>query len=238
MGLLLALLTLISVSFGESVTVAVASSLRPPIEEIAELFEKNKGVEVRLSFGSSGTLYRQILGGAPYDLFLSASRIYAEELVRRKRAVKESLTIFARGRLAVFSLNRKVKGLESLLEAERVAVANPKFAPYGTAALEALRRSGFYEKLKKRLVYGSNVGQAFQFIVSGGADYGLVSLSLIKAFGRGNYRLVPANLYSPVEHAGVITERGSRNPYASEFLRFLKSEEAKRILDKFGFEVP
>ena len=238
MRFILVLFLLISASFGESITVAVASSLRPPIEEIVRLFEKKRGVKVKLSFGSSGTLYKQILGGAPYDLFLSASRIYAEELVKKKRAVKESLTVFAKGKLVVFSPDREVKSLESLLEAGRVAIANPRFAPYGRAALEALKRSGIYEKLKGRLVYGSNVGQAFQFVVSGGADYGLVSLSLVKAFGKGNYLMLPQDLYSPIEHVGVITEKGSENPRSPEFLEFLKGKDAKEILKRFGFEVP
>ena len=238
MRLILAFLILLSVSFAESITVAVASSLRPPVEEIARIFEKKKGVRVRLSFGSSGTLYRQILGGAPYDLFLSASRVYAEELVKRGSAVKGSLRIFARGKLAVFNLSGEVSGLESLLKANRIAVANPRFAPYGKAAVETLKKAGLYQKLRSRLVYGSNVGQAFQFVVSGGADYGLVSLSMIKAFGKGYYWIVPQDLYSPIDHAVIITDRGSRNKLSYEFLDFLKSEEAKEILSRFGFEVP
>ncbi len=238
MRLILAFLILLSVSFAESITVAVASSLRPPVEEIARIFEKKKGVRVRLSFGSSGTLYRQILGGAPYDLFLSASKVYAEELVKRGSAIKGSLRIFARGKLAVFSLSGEADSLESLLKANRIAVANPRFAPYGKAAVETLKKAGLYQKLKGRLVYGSNVGQAFQFVVSGGADYGLVSLSLIKAFGKGNYWIVPQDLYSPIDHAVIITDKGSRNKLSYEFLDFLKSTEAKEILSRFGFEVP
>ncbi len=238
MKVLIALILTVSLSFGQGLTVAVASSLKPPLEEVAELFEKRSGVKVRLSFGSSGTLYKQIIGGAPYDVFLSASRAYAEELVKKGLALKDSFTIFARGSLVVFSLEREVKDLSSLLEADRIAAANPRFAPYGKAALEVLEKSYLYPKLRGRLVYGSNVGQAFQFVVSGGADYGLVSLSLVKAFGGGNYWVVPGNLYSPIEHAAVVTIKGSRNQHSFKFLQFLKSEEVKKIFRRFGFEVP
>lgn len=238
MRVLLALLLLFSISLGQSLTVAVASSLRPPLVEIAKLFERSKGVKVRLSFGSSGSFFRQILGGAPYDVFLSANRRYPEELVRRGSAVKESLTVFARGRLVLFSLDREVGDLRVLLNAERVAVANPRYAPYGKAAVETLKSAGLYDELKGKLVYGSNVGQAFQFVVSGGAEYGFVSLSLAKAYGKGNYIVIPEDLHSHIKHVGVITEEGAKKEAAFEFIKFLKGRQAREIFRSFGFEVP
>lgn len=238
MRFIVALILLISISSAQTLTVAVASSLRPPVVKIVKLFENKKGIKVRLSFGSSGSLYRQILGGAPYDVFLSANRMYPEELVKRNKALKDTFTVFAIGRLALFSPDREVNGLGSLLSARRIAIANPRYAPYGVAAVEVLNNSGLYDELKSRLVYGSNVSQAFQFAISGGAECAIVSLSLVKSYGKGNYWIVPKELHSNIEHAGVVTKQVSRKGLALEFISFLRSEEVKDILIGFGFEAP
>ncbi len=235
MRLLVILLLLVSLSRAQTLLVAVAAGLRPPAEEIADLFQRRTGVRIKLSFASSGALYRQILGGAPYDVFLSADPYYAQELIRRGRAVEGSLTVFAYGKLVLFCLRLDTsRGLDTLRLARRVAIANPRYAPYGRAAVEVLKRSGLYGKIRDRIVTGSNVEQAFQFVAAGGADCGLVSLSLARSFGEGSYWVVPGELYEPVVHAAVAL-RGVEPVF--EFLRFLKGKEAKEILRKYGFEV-
>jgi len=235
----LVVLLFCGVALSETINVAVASSMRPPVEEIAKLFEKLTGHKVRLSFGSSGLLYRKVLGGAPYDVFLPASDRYAWELVERGKALGESLTPFAKGELVVFALEGNIPDWEKVIkEARRVAIPNPRYAPYGVAALEFLKRSGLYEKVRSKLVNGSNVGQAFQFVVSGGADVGLVSLSLAVSYPKGRYVRLPRELYNPVIHVAVITSRGREKETAHTFVKFLKSEEARKILNRFGFEVP
>ena len=234
----LVLFLTLSLSFGEEVLVASASSLRPALEKIAPLFEKKEGVKVKVSYGSSGNLYRQILGGAPYDVFLSANRLYAEKVLRRLNLPKENLKVFALGRLVIFSVQRKLEKFEDILSAERVAIANPRHAPYGMAAVAFLKNKGFYKKLRTKLVYGANVGQAFQFVVSGGAQMGIVSLSYVKLYGRGSYLVVPKDLHPPIEHTSLLTRRGMEKEHAKRFFEFLGSEEALRIIRESGFEIP
>lgn len=237
MGIFLSLLLLISISYGEVLYVAAAASFRPVLERIVPIFEREKGVKVKLSFSSSGNLYRQILGGAPLEVFISANEIYPELLVKRGYAARKTLTEFARGRLALFSLKIKIKGFDDLLKARRVAIANPRHAPYGKAAVEVLKRSGFYEKVKGKLVYGANVGQAFQFVISGGADFGIVALSLVRAYGRGDYWVVPSELHPPIKHVAVATLKGKDRKAVKEFLLFLKDKRVKDVLEDLGFEV-
>ncbi|WP_457600927.1 molybdate ABC transporter substrate-binding protein [Hydrogenivirga sp.] len=237
MRLLTLLLLSLSISFAQTIYVASASSMRPLMEELVSLFNsEHPEIDVKVSYGSSGSLYRQILGGAPYDLFISADELYPEKLVEHGRAYNP--VVFAHGRLAVFSLDKDVKDFKVLGRARRVALANPRHAPYGRAALQFLKKEGLYRKLRGRLVYGSNVAQAFQFVVAGGADVGIVSLSLVRFYGKGSYAVVPRSMHEDIEHVAVITEKGRDKRGAREFLRFLKSEEARRVLLKFGFEVP
>ncbi len=237
MKALILILTLLSLSFGEVVHVAVASSMRPLMEELVLLFEaKNPDVKIKLSYGSSGSIYRQILGGAPYDLFVSASESYTEKLWKERRSGKPFT--FALGRLVLFSRELEVKGIESLKQAKRIAIASPKHAPYGIAAVEFLKKAGLYGEVKEKLVYGSNVAQAFQFVVSGGADLGVVALSLAKSFGEGNLWMVPRDMHNPIKHSVVVTSRGLKNRYALMFMGFLASGEARDIIREYGFEVP
>ncbi len=234
----LVLFLTLSLSFGEEVLVASASSLRPALEKIVPLFEKKEGVKVKVSYGSSGNLYRQILGGAPYDVFLSANKLYAKRVLRRFNLPKENLKVFALGRLVIFSVQRKLEKFEDILSAERVAIANPRHAPYGMAAVAFLKNKGFYKKLRTKLVYGANVGQAFQFVVSSGAQMGIVSLSYVKLYGRGSYLVVPKDLHPPIEHTSLLTRRGMEKEHAKRFFEFLGSEEALKILKESGFEIP
>ncbi len=237
MRVLLLLTLLLSVAFSQILYVASASSMRPLLERIARSFErKHPGVKLMLSYGSSGNIYRQILGGAPYDVFLSANELYPKKLVELGMAHEP--TEFARGRLAVFSTRYRVDSLNVLERAGRVAIANPKYAPYGRAAVEFLKRSGIYEKVKRKLVYGSNVGQAFQFVVAGGADAGVVSLSLVLAYGKGSYLIVPEGMHSPIRHVAVITERGLEKKASRKFVEYLRTTEVGHILKEYGFGVP
>ncbi len=241
MRLLILLLLLISFASAETLHIAVASSMRPVLSKVVSMFEKkNKDVHVKLSFGSSGNLYGQILGGAPYDIFISANAVYPEKLVEKGYALKDSYTKFARGRLVIFTIRdlNLSAGLDVLKEVARIVIANPRHAPYGRAAVEVLKRYGIYDELRGKLIYGSNVAQAFQFVVSGGAEAGLVAFSLVKAYGGGNYWIVPSEMHSPIKHVAVITVRGKDKRYAVEFLRFLKDREIQKILKDNGFEVP
>ncbi len=231
-------LLLATLSFGEVLYVAVSSSMRPPVEEIVRVFEDEKGVSVKVSYGSSGSIYKQIVGGAPYHVFLSANEDYPKKLVEKGLADERTIKVFAYGKLVVFSLGRVESVPSALLKADRIAIANPRYAPYGKAGMEFLKNSGIYKKVRGRLVYGSNVGQAFQFVASGGADVGIVSLSLAKVYGKGSYLQLPEGSYPTIKHVAVITSEGRDNKFAKVFLEFLTSERAKEILKKFGFGLP
>ncbi len=235
MNLLLLLVLLPLLSFSTTIYVAVSSSMRSALEDIAKRFEKERGISIKLSSGSSGNLYRQIAGGAPYDIFVSASEIYTRKLLEKGLASKGE--VIARGRLVIFSLRYDTEGFNVLKKASRVAVANPRYAPYGSAAVQALKRTGIYGDVRKKLVYGSNVGQAFQFVVSGGAEYGIVALSLVKTYGRGSYWVVPEGLYAPITHIAVLTNKGDKKKEALEFFKYLKSKDAREVLERLGFEV-
>lgn len=225
--------------------VAAASDLNPALAEIAAAFERETGVRAEVTFGSSGSLYAQIENGAPFDVFLSASVDYARDLIQKDRAEADPL-IYARGKLVLWARERKLLSPDEPLEralsapaAWRIAIANPQHAPYGQAAVAALRHYGLYDRQKKKLVLGENVGQAAQFVHSGNAEVGLIALSqaLAPAMQAGAFREVPHEAYPPIQQAGVLVKE-RKNPMAAKFLAFLGSPEAQRILQRYGFETP
>jgi len=234
-----ALLILLGLAFGEPLKVAAASSLRFALEEIKREFERRTGEKVSVSYGASGHFYLQIKNGAPYEVFLSANALYPIKLVEEGKAVKESYREFARGRLALFTKREDLSltGLSVLTspKVKRIAVANPKYAPYGIAAVQVLKNSGLYPRIRHKLLFGANVSQAFQFVVSGGADVGLVALSLVIPYGEGKFLEVPGELYTPVRHGAVITIFGKDRRLAWEFLDFLSSDYSKEVLERYGF---
>ncbi len=232
----LVLLLTLSLSFGQTLYVAAASSLQRLMPQLVEEFKSYyPGVKVKVSFASSGHLYAQIAGGAPYHVFVSADSFYTKKLIRRKKALKDSYTEYAKGLLALYGNLKGSDIKRTLEEAKRVAVANPRHAPYGKAAVQALKSLGLYERLRRKLVYGANVSQALQFVHSGGADVGIVALSLV--VGRDRYITLPEELYRPVIHSAVITLKGKDSEPAKEFINFLTSQKAKEVLKRFGFKV-
>ncbi len=236
MKLLTFFLVLVSISVAEPLRIAAASSLRFALEEISKKFQKKYKTELLISYGASGHFYLQIKHGAPYDVFLSANATYPRKLVEKGRALKDTYTVFAKGRLVLFTVKDiELKDYSVLLKVKRIALANPKYAPYGKAAMEFLKNAGLYPKVRHKLVYGANVSQAFQFTASGGADIGLVALSLVIPFGKGRWLEVSPELYSPVEHAGVVTVQTKNRELAKEFLNFLKSKDAEGVFKRYGF---
>ncbi|GAB6066536.1 molybdate ABC transporter substrate-binding protein [Aquifex pyrophilus] len=235
----LILFLFLNFTFSETLRIAAASSFRFTLEEIAKRFEKNYKHRVLISYGASGHFYIQIRHGAPYDVFISANEIYPKKLIEYGKALNESYTVFSKGKLVIFTLKDiELKNYEDITKAEKIAIANPKYAPYGKASLEFLKRTNLYEKVKHKLVYASNVSQAFQYVVSGGADAGLVALSLVIPYGKGKYLLIDEKLYAPINNVAVITLHGKDKKASWEFIEFLKTKEVKDILRKFGFGVP
>lgn len=228
--------------------VAAAADLSSALQPIAERYQKQSGVIVKLSFGASGALTEQIENGAPFDLFFSADMDYPRKLIALGDAESRSLYEYAIGKLVIWvpenslpGLNRQ--GMDALLDpaVKKIAIANPEHAPYGRAAVAALKHAGIYDRVSDRLVLGENVAQAAQFVESGNAQAGFVALAHAIApamQGKGEYWVVPAEAYPPLAQGVVILSRSRRKKEAAEFVAYIKGEQATDLLRQYGFEVP
>jgi molybdate transport system substrate-binding protein len=233
---------------GRRVDVAAAADLKFALDEIGREFgRKHPDVAVRVTYGSSGNFHAQIVNGAPFDLYFSADAEYPRRLVDAGLAGREDLFPYAIGRIVLWvpkaSAVRVEDGLGVLArpEVRRVAIANPRHAPYGRAAEAALRRAGIHAAVSGKLVFGENVAQAAHFVQSGAADAGLIALSLARApalAGEGRYFEVPVEDYPRMEQAGVILRR-ARDPGASRAFRdFVVGSDGRAILKRYGFALP
>jgi molybdate transport system substrate-binding protein len=231
----------------QQLTVGAAADLQFAFHDLGAQFERQTGIPVRVTYGSSGNFTTQIENGAPFDLFFSADVQYPQKLVSEGFAEADSLYRYADGKLVLWVRNgSKIdlnKGLAVLADAavRKIAIANPKHAPYGRAAVAAMKSAGVYDKVGSRLVLGENISQTAQFVQSGAADVGLVALSLAVSPGMkssGRYVEVPAKDYSAIEQGAAILKRSKQKAAAEKFLEFMKTPVAKEILEKYGFVVP
>ncbi len=230
----------------ETLTIAAAADLNFALGEIAAQFEKQTRATVRLSFGSSGNFFTEIQNGAPFDLFFSADLDYPRHLLVTGRAEPDLLETYAVGRLVVWvpadsPLQLERLKIDALLDpsVRRIAIANPRHAPYGRAAESALRHYGLYEKVAPKLVFGENVSQAAQFVSSGNAQVGIIALSLALAPTlKGRYWEIPSGAYPPLEQGVIILKSSPNKALARRFLEFLKRPEAASILRRYGFQPP
>jgi len=224
------------------VRVAVASNFTAPAKEIAARFKARTGHDATLSFGSSGQFFAQIVNGAPYGVFLSADAERPRKAEAHALAVAGSRFTYATGRLVLYS---KTPGLVDARGAvlrrgrfARIALADPKVAPYGAAAVEAMTKLGVEPKLRSRFVMGASITQAYQFVETGAAELGFVAASQLAAAGGGSRWLVPADLHTPIEQQAVLLKAGAGNAAARAFVAFLKGSEARAIIRRYGYEVP
>jgi molybdate transport system substrate-binding protein len=229
------------------ILVAAAADLSSPLQEISTSFQKQTGVRVKLSFGASGTLTQQIQEGAPFDLFLSADMDYPRQLISSGKADPASLNQYATGKLVLWvPADSKLdlqQGMSILLDPslKKIAIANPQHAPYGRAAVAALKHAGIYDRIASRLVLGENVSQAAQFVESGNAQAGFVALAHAlapSAKGKGRYWEVPAEDYPPLSQGVVALSHSQHKQEAAEFLEFLKTTGAVAIFENYGFTAP
>ena len=245
----IALIALLSIpGWSQGITVAAAADLNAPLSEIAANYQKQTGMILKLSFGSSGNLFNQIQNGAPYDVFLSADEDYPKKLIEASLAEPSSFSRYAIGRLVLWTPESSVldvehRGMDTLLDpaVKKIAIANPQHAPYGRAAVAALRHYGIYEKVADRLVLGENVSQAAQFVESGDAQVGIVALAHALAptmKGKGRYWEIPADSYPTLNQAAIILSRSSARKETVEFLNYLKTSPAADVLRRYGFSVP
>lgn len=223
--------------------IAVAANFTDAMREIAALFEHRSGHTTRISYGSTGKLYAQIENGAPFDLFLAADMRRPQMAEQHKLAVPGSLMVYARGRLALWSAQRGRFGDgEAYLRTanfHHLAIANPKTAPYGLAAQQALQHLGLWSALQPRLVYGDSIAQTFQFAVSGNAEAGFIACSQRTAWpdDQGSTWIVPDDYYAPIAQAAVLLHRGADNPAANAFLDFLRGDSARAVIERYGYGV-
>ena len=231
----------------EEITIAAASDLNFAFKELVVEYEKTTGNHVKLSLGSSGNFYAQIQNGAPFDLYFSADIGYPRKLEEAGLTVSGSLYRYAVGRIVLWagiaSRLDVSKGLDVLRDPgiKKIAIANPKHAPYGRAAVAAMESFKVYESVKDKLILGENISQAAQFIESGACDIGVIALSLAMApamSGKGVYWEIPVEAYPPLEQGAVILKQSKNQEAARRFLEFLQGSQGQDIMRRYGFTLP
>ena len=244
--LLFCLLAIANTAYaGERITIAAAADLKFALDEIVVLFNRaHPADQVETIYGSSGKFQAQIRQGAPFDLYFSADIAYPRALRAEGFAASE-VQPYAVGRIVLWSPSRDAgkMALADLADPamRKVAIANPKHAPYGKRAEEALRTAGVWEKVEAKLVYGENVAQAAQFVQTGNVQAGIIALSLAlspELAKQGSYALIPDRLHQPLEQGFIVTKRATGNPLAQAFASFMAGQEARAIMTRYGFVLP
>jgi molybdate transport system substrate-binding protein len=238
-------LLLATTAHAEKITVAAAADLKFAMDEIVSGFNKSHtGHEVEVVYGSSGKFHTQIQQDAPYDLYFSADIAYPRELAKKGLAASEVMP-YAVGRIVLWSnsMDATKMTLASLTDPKiaKIAIANPKHAPYGKRAEEALRASGMWGKVQSKLVFGENIAHTAQFVQTGNAQIGIIALALAlnpELAKKGGYYLIPDTLHQPLEQGYIITKRGADKPLANQFAQYMTSKETRRIMTKYGFVLP
>lgn len=230
------------------VRVAAAADLNVALGVLVDRFRVSHSVDVIVSYGSSGTFYAQLLNHAPFDLFFSADLEYPRQLASRGLTLPGTEFAYAVGRLVVWTrkasaIDVEHRGLEALGDSSitHVAIANPDHAPYGRAAVAALRAGNLYDRVRPKLVYGENVAQALQFVGSGAADAGIVALSLALAPSlkdQARWAEIPIDLYPRMDQGGTILKWAADPDAARAFRAFVTSDEGRAILREHGFSLP
>ncbi|MDO8813251.1 MAG: molybdate ABC transporter substrate-binding protein [Gallionella sp.] len=230
---------------GEKITIAAAADLKFALDEIVVLFSKAHPADrVETIYGSSGKFQMQIRQGAPFDLYFSADIAYPRALRAEGFAASE-VQPYAVGGIVLWSPSHD-GGRMTLADLDdssirKIAIANPKHAPYGKRAEEALKAAGVWEKVEAKLVYGENVAQAAQFVQTGNAQAGIIALSLAlspELAKQGSYALISDRLHQPLEQGFIITKRAAENPLAQAFARFMAGKEARAVMTRYGFVLP
>lgn len=227
-----------STLLAEEILVAVASNFSSTAEEVAERFEQQTGHEVVLAFGSTGHHYAQIVNGAPFDIFLAADAERPRLLEESGIAIEGSRFTYALGQLVLWGGEQILSNQPNLLrsgEYRHLALANPRFAPYGVAAMEVLEASNLIAATEDKIVLGENIAQAFQFVASGAAQLGFVSLAQVNSMPnsqRGFVWQIEPSLYNPIRQQAVLL---SDNPAAMEFMSYLKSDSGAQLIGSAGY---
>lgn len=220
------------------VKVAVAANFTEAVKEIGALFEKATGHKPVFSFGPTGGLYNQVTQAAPFEVFVSADQATTAKAIAEGHAVAGTVFTYATGKLVLFS---KADGLalgeQTLKDGKftKIAIANPKTAPYGAAAVEVMRKLGVYDALKGKIVEGNNIAQTYQFVDTANAEVGFIAFAQIALKPGGSRWVVPANLHKTIAQDAVLLKTGASNDAAKAFIAFLKGPEARKVIEKYGY---
>jgi len=238
-----ALLLASGAAMADDVQVAVAANFTAPMKLIASEFEKETGHKAVLTFGATGKFYAQISNGAPFEVFLAADDETPARLEKEGTAVNGSRFTYATGRLVLWSAQPGVVDAQGDVlkkgNFQKIAIAAPKLAPYGAAAVEAMGKLGLQAALEPKLVVGESIGQAFSFVSTGNAELGFVALSQVYEDGKvksGSAWIVPANLHSPIRQDAILLAKARDNKAAIQLMAFLKTDKAKAVIRSFGYE--
>ena len=233
-----------SQALAEQVQVAVATNFTAPLQAIAAEFEKDTGHSVVASFGATGQLYAQIQHGAPFEMLFSADASTPARLDSEGQGVSGSRFTYAVGSLVLWSATPGyLDGSDAALKANqfrRLAIAEPKTAPYGLAAIQVLEKLGLTEAVQGKLVTGQSIAKALHFIATGNAELGFVALSQVYQDGQlssGSAWIVPAELHTPIRQDALILKKGEHNPAAAAFMDYIKGEKAARIIQSYGYRL-
>ncbi len=228
----------------DEVAVAVAANFTAPMQKIAAEFEKDTGHKVVAAYGATGKFYAQIKNGAPFEVLLAADDETPTRLMNESAAVSGSQFTYALGKLVLWSAKPAVVDAAGAVlkngRFDHLAMASPRLAPYGAAAVETMKAIGVYDTLQAKIVTGESIAQTYQFIHSGNALLGFVALSQVLKDGKieGSSWVVPANLYTLIRQDAVILEKGKAKPAALALMKYLKSDKATAFIKSFGYELP
>ena len=240
---LTAALAFTTLARADVVQVAVAANFTAPARALAEVFARTTGHEARLSFGATGAFYTQIKNGAPFDVLLAADNERPARLEKEGDTVAGSRFTYATGQLVLWSAKPGfVDDQGAVLKGGhfgKIAIANPKNAPYGAAAVEAMEKLGLAATLQPKLVTGESIGQTFNFIATGNAELGFVALAQVLEGGKlksGSMWVVPAQYHAPIIQDAVILKRAANNPAAKAWMELLKTPQSKALIRSYGYE--
>jgi molybdate transport system substrate-binding protein len=236
----LALALLSTFSQAAEVTVAVAANFTAPMQKIAQSFEQDTGHKAVLAFGSTGNLYAQVRHGAPFHVLLAADDETPLRMEKEGLGIAGTRSTYAIGRLVLWS--RQPGALEALRSGsyQRLAIANPKLAPYGAAAVEVLDRMGLAAAARPKIVQGENIAQAFQFVATQNAQLGFVALSQVTVDGRiaqGSGWVVPGEMHQPIRQDAILLAAGRDNAAATALLAYLKGDKARAVIRSHGYDL-
>jgi molybdate transport system substrate-binding protein len=228
----------------EQVQVAVAANFSAPMQVLAAEFEKSSGHKLAIAYGSTGKFYAQIRNGAPYDVLLAADDETPRKLAQEGMALAETQFTYAKGRLVLWSAKESLvdpRG-EVLNKAafDHLALANPKLAPYGAAAIETVKALGIHDALSPKFVLAENIAQAYQFVKSGNAQLGFVALSQVMKddkIGEGSAWVVPSKLHQPILQDAIVLDKGRGKAAALALLSYMRGEKSKALIRSYGYEL-